>query len=176
VNLYVPSTVRWEEDGVQLSLTQTGDYPYDGTIAFELAASKPTDMTLHFRIPAWASGAQIRVNQQMQPAPIPGRFATVRRVWRSGDTVEVLLPMPMRLEPIDPRHPNTAALVRGPLVLMAAKPDIDGPVPALSRAALLGARRVGASEWMAESAAGQISLMPFTALGDRPYTTYLDIV
>jgi hypothetical protein len=176
VNLYVPSTARWEEDGVQLSLTQTGDYPYDGTIAFELAASKQTDMTLHFRIPAWASGAQIRVNQQMQPAAITGRFATVRRVWRSGDAVELLLPMPMRLEPIDPRHPNTAALVRGPLVLMAAKPDIDGPVPALSRAALLGARRVGASEWMAESAAGPISLMPFTALGDRPYTTYLDIV
>ena len=106
VNLYVPSTLRWEEDGAQLSLTQTGNYPYDGKVAFSLAASKPADMTLHFRIPAWAPGAQIRVNGQAQPAPVPGRFAAVRRLWRSGDVVELLLPLPMRLEPIDPRHPE----------------------------------------------------------------------
>jgi hypothetical protein len=58
---------------------------------------------------------------------------------------------------------------------MAAKPDIDAPVPVLSRSALLNVTRSGASEWRADAAAGPISLMPFTALGDRPYTTYLDI-
>ena len=176
VNLYVPSTIRWEEDGAQLSLTQTGDYPYGGNVAFALAASKPTNATLHLRVPAWAHGAQIRVNGLTQPPAVPGRFAAVRRVWQSGDTVELLLPLPMQLEPVDPRHPNTAALVRGPLVLMAAKPDIGASVPVLSRSALLNATRSGASEWRADAAAGPISLMPFTALGDRPYTTYLNIV
>ncbi|MEA2981631.1 MAG: uncharacterized protein QOF09_3454, partial [Alphaproteobacteria bacterium] len=129
VSLYVPSTLRWEEGGAQLSLTQTGDYPYDGKVAFTLTASKPADVTLHFRIPAWASGAQIRVNGVAQPTPVPGRFAAARRLWRNGDVVELLLPLPMRLEPIDPRHPDVAALVRGPLVLMAVKPEIDAPVP-----------------------------------------------
>ena len=85
VNLYVPSTLRWEEDGAQLSMTQTGAYPYEGRIAFSLAASKPTDMTVQFRIPAWARGAELRVNGQVQPAPVPGRFAAVRRRWRNGD-------------------------------------------------------------------------------------------
>ncbi|MEO8547477.1 MAG: beta-L-arabinofuranosidase domain-containing protein [Sphingomicrobium sp.] len=176
VNLYVPSTLRWEEGGTQLTLTQTGNYPYDGRVVFSLAASKPADTTLHFRIPAWAPGAQIRVNGEAQPAPVPGRFAAVRRLWRSGDVVELLLPLPMRLEPIDPRHPGTVALARGPLVLMAVKPDIDAPVPALSRSALLSAGRAGAAEWRADSATGPVVLTPFTALGTRPYTAYLDLV
>ena len=175
VNLYVPSTLRWEEEGAQLSLTQAGNYPYDGKVAFSLAASKPTDATLHFRIPAWTWGAQIRVNGQPQPTPVPGRFAAVRRVWRSGDKVELLLPLPMRLEPIDPRDPQTVALARGPLVLMAVKPAIDAPAPALSRSALLNAERAGATEWRAKGANGTVVLAPFTALGERPYTAYLNV-
>jgi len=176
VNLYVPSTLRWEEDGAQLSLTQTGDYPYDGKVVFSLAASKPADVTLHFRIPAWAAGARIRVNGQSQPTPVPGHFAAVRCHWRSGDVVELDLPMPMRLEPIDQRHPDTVALVRGPLVLMAVKPDLDAPVPVLSRSALLSAERAGATEWRVDGSRGPIILTPFTALGARPYTPYLDFV
>ena len=175
VNLYVPSTLRWEEEGTQLSLTQAGDYPYDGRVAFTLAASKPADMTLNFRIPAWARGARIRVNGEAQPAPVPGRFAAVRRLWRSGDMVELSLPLPMRLEPIDARHPDTAALLHGPLVLMAVKSEIDASVPVLSRSALLGASRAGVTEWRADADNGPISLQPFTALGDRPYTAYLKL-
>lgn len=176
VNLYVPSTLRWAEDGAKLSLTQAGGYPYDDDkVVFALAASKPAEMTLNFRIPAWAQGAQILVNGQAQPAPAPGRFAAVRRFWRDGDRVELDLPQPMRLEPIDPRRPETVALVRGPLVLMAVKPGIDAPVPALTRAALLSARRSGAREWRADAAQGPVVLAPFTALGERPYTTYLDV-
>jgi DUF1680 family protein len=174
VNLYVPSTLHWE-DGARLSLTQKGNYPFDDRIGFALTASKPTDMTLHFRIPERADGAQIRVNGQARPAPVPGKFAAVRRVWRSGDTVELLLPLRTRLEPIDAHHPNTVALLRGPLALMALKPDIDAPVPILSRSALLGARRVGAREWRADAAQGPIALRPFTSLGDRPYTAYIKL-
>ena len=176
VNLYVPSTLHWEEDGAQLSMTQTGNYPYDGKIAFSIVTSKPANLTLNFRIPAWAAQARIRVNGEAQLHPVPGRFAAVRRLWRSGDVVELLLPLPMWLEPIDPRHPDTVALVRGPLVMMAVKPDIDAPVPVLSRSALLNAARINAREWQVRGAEGPISLTPFTELGSRPYTTYLNLV
>jgi DUF1680 family protein len=168
--------LRWEEDGAELSLTQAGDYPYDSKVAFALAASKPVEMTLHFRIPAWAFGAQMLVNGQAQPAPAPGRFAAVRRLWRGGDVVELRLPQPMRLEPIDPRHPQTAALVRGPLVLMAVKPDIEAPAPTLDRAALLSAGRASGRAWRANASGGPVVLTPFTELGERPYTTYLNVV
>jgi hypothetical protein len=81
----------------------------------------------------------------------------------------------MRTEPIDPRHTNTVALLRGPLVLMAVKPDIDAPVPAIGRAALLGAERASVSEWRANAEGGPVTLAPFTALGARPYTAYVSL-
>ncbi|MEO7256296.1 MAG: hypothetical protein ABIW18_00120, partial [Sphingomicrobium sp.] len=84
-------------------------------------------------------------------------------------------PLPAWLEPIDQRHPNTVALVRGPLVLMAVKPEIDAPAPVLTRAALLSATRTGAMEWRAQAANGPIILVAFTELGDRPYATYFDL-
>jgi hypothetical protein len=77
----------------------------------------------------------------------------------------------MLLEPIDPRHTDTAALVRGPLVLMAVKPDAEAPVPVLSRSELLSARRTGSTEWRA----GTVRLAPFTALANRAYTAYVNL-
>ncbi len=59
---------------------------------------------------------------------------------------------------------------------MAVKPGIDAPVPVLSRSALLSAGRANATEWRADAAEGPIILTPFTALGERPYTAYLDLV
>jgi hypothetical protein len=100
----------------------------------------------------------------------------MRRLWRDGDVVELLLPLLMRLQPIDPRHPRTVALVRGPLVLMAVKPEMDAPVPVLSRSALVNAVSAGAKEWRADSINGPIILAPFTALEARPYTAYVQLV
>jgi hypothetical protein len=66
VNLYVPSTLRWTESGASLSLTQEGDYPYEDRVTFAITASQPVELTLHFRIPAWAEGASIAVNGMRQ--------------------------------------------------------------------------------------------------------------
>jgi uncharacterized protein len=174
VNLYVPSTLRWVEDGTALSLTQESEYPYEDHIAFTMTASRPAELALRFRIPAWAEGASIAVNGVRQKGTaIPGQFATLRREWKSGDRVELELPLKMRLEAIDARHSDTVALLRGPLVLMAVKDRQDGPVPGLTRDQLLNARRVGERQWQANSASGPVTLLPYTSVGDRPYTTYL---
>lgn len=176
VNLYVPSTVRWMENGTALTLTQEGDYPYEDVVTFTLTSSRPAWMALHFRIPAWADGASIHLNgKRDQAAATPGQFASIRREWKTGDRVEVVLPMKMRLEPIDPQHTDTVALVRGPQVLMAVKQEQDSPLPKVSREQLLAARRVSERQWRASSADGPLTLLPFTSLGERPYTTYLNV-
>jgi hypothetical protein len=72
------------------------------------------------------------------------------------------------------RHADTAALLRGPLVLMAVKRGQDAPVPKLTRGQLLAARRMSERQWEANSGNGSVTLLPFTPLGDHPYTTYLD--
>ena len=175
-NLYIPSTVRWSEGGRTFSLTQEGDYPYEDLVTFSVMASLPTEFTLHFRIPSWAEGASLSVNGARQKGiAIAGQFAAVRREWRSGDRIELDLPLRMRLEPVDTHHSETVALLRGPLVLMAVKQRQDGPVPKMKRDHLLSARRVSERQWESTSADGLVTLLPFTSLGDRPYTTYVTL-
>ena len=176
VNLYVPSTLRWSEHSTALSLTQEGEYPFEDRVSFTLTAAQPTELTLHFRIPAWADGASVFVNGQRQKAlAIPGQFAPIRRAWADGDRVDLELPLKLRLESLDPQHPDTVALLRGPLVLMAVKPRQESPLPSLTRQQLLAAPRVSEREWQVQSAAGPVTMLPFTWLGDRPYTTYLQV-
>lgn len=176
VNLYIPSTVRWSGSGAALSLTQESEYPYEDRVSFTMTASQPVDLTLNFRIPAWAEGAEVFVNGARQKGlAAPGQFAAVRREWRNGDRVELELPLKMRLEPIDPRHADTVALMRGPLVLMAVKESRSGTLPKVSREQLLAAQRVSERQWQADSTSGSVRLMPFPWLGSRPYTTYLNV-
>jgi len=176
VNLYIPSTLRWNEGGAALSMTQESDYPYEGRIAFTLTSSRPAETTLHFRIPAWAQGAELHVNGVRQKTAIrPGEFTAVHREWKSGDRIELNLPLPMRLEPLDPRHADTVALLRGPLVLMAVKESHGAPLPKITREQLLSARRVSERQWTIAAAGGPVNLLPFTSLGSRPYTTYLKL-
>lgn len=173
VNLYIPSTLRWVEQGNAVSLTQQGDYPFEDRVTFTVNASRPTELTLHFRIPAWAAGASLSLNGTRQKGIAPGQFAAIHREWKTGDRVELELPLTMRLEAIDARHPDTVALLRGPLVLMAIKERQDSPVPNITRQQLLATRRVSERQWEANSTRGPITLLPFTSVADRPYTTYI---
>jgi DUF1680 family protein len=176
VNLYVPSTLRWNEGGAALSLTQEGEYPYDERVRFAVTSSEPKELTLHFRIPEWADRAEIHVNGTRQAGlAVPGQFAAVRREWKTGDRAELEIPLKMRLESIDAQHADTVALLRGPLVLMAVKENQEAPLAKVTRAQLLAARRVSERQWQAESAGGPVTLLPFTWLGSRPYTTYLKV-
>ncbi len=171
-NLYIPSTVRWTQDGAQISLTQQGSYPFESVVQFEVATSKNAEFALNLRIPAWAEGASISVNRKRVTEPVmPGSFARVQRKWKTGDRIDLELPLAKRLEPLDARHPKTVALLSGPLVLFA----ITASQPAVTGKQLLSAGKVGAQTWQAETATGSLKLLPFTAIVDEPYTTYLVI-
>jgi DUF1680 family protein len=170
VNLYIPSTLKWRQDGAQLSLTQKGDYPNQEQIELEVTASKPTRFAVNLRIPAWADGASIAVNGKRQPAQA-GTFAQIEREWKRGDRIEIEFPMKPRLEPIDPQHPGTVALVVGPLVLFA----ITDAEPAVTRQQLLAAKKITMNQWQMETADGPVKMAPFTAIKDEQYTTYLRV-
>ena len=170
VNLYIPSTLRWNQEKAKLSLTQKSSYPFEGLVQFEVTASRPVGMEVNFRIPSWAEGASISVNGKRALEPVtPGRFATLRRRWKTGDRVEADLKLTKRLEMIDARHPNTVALLCGPLVLFA----MTNTAPAVTRQQLLSAQRIGEQEWQVETTAGRLNMLPFTAISDEQYSTYL---
>jgi hypothetical protein len=170
VNLYIPSTLCWIQDGVRVSLAQKTLYPFDSHIQFQITVASPQDFVLNFRIPAWAEGASLSVNgKRMQDSPASGSFASVRRQWKTGDRIDLDLPLAKRLEPIDPRHANTVALLCGPLVLFV----IGDASPAVTRQQLLAATETEKNNWRAETAGMPLRLMPFTAISDELYSTYL---
>ena len=82
---------------------------------------------------------------------------------------DAIYPMTMRIEPIDPQHPQTVALLFGPLVLFA----ITDAQPVLTRAELLAASRPDQQTWQIKTANGPIKMLPFTAIDEEQYSTYL---
>jgi DUF1680 family protein len=172
VNLYIPSTLRWIQDGARFSLQQTSAYPLESSIKFQVHAAQSKNFTMHFRIPAWAAGPTLLVNGKRTTASVtPGDFASIKRVWKNGDRVELDLPMRTRLEAIDKRHPNTVALLSGPLVLFS----IDGINHAPTRSQLLAARKTAQNQWQAETSTGPMILLPFFTIADEPYSTYFKV-
>jgi uncharacterized protein len=177
VNLYIPSTLRWFRNDGTFSLTQTSTWPYDPNISFVVKTAAPSEMTVHFRIPAWTRGASLTVNgHRWTGEVIQGQFAAVNRTWKNGDRVELELPLVSRLEAIDSQHPNTVAVMHGPLVLFAVKPLQTSPMPSFGRNALLNLQRISQREWQLRSGGATYRLVPFTEVGSEPYTTYLQTI
>jgi hypothetical protein len=61
------------------------------------------------------------------------------------------------------------ALLVGPLVLFA----ITEAEPKVTRAQLLAAKKSGTQSWQVETAGGPLKMLPFTGIGEEPYTTYV---
>ena len=115
VNLFIASTVSSREMG--LTLRQTTDFPDSPGTRLTMSVERPVRATINIRRPSWCDGMAIRVNggRWSRPAAAAG-YVAIERVWRSGDAVDVRLPMTLRAEPL-PRTTGLVALVYGPIVL-----------------------------------------------------------
>jgi len=174
VNLYIPSSVRWVHDGTVIALRQAGDYPFGDSIHFELITSAAKEFAMNFRIPEWAEGARIEVNgKSWAAAPRPRSFADISRLWRSGDRIDLALPRKIRLEPIDQKHRDTVALLCGPLVLFAIWENNSSP--SFMRAELMAAKQNGDQTWQAGDSRNPVKLLPYIAIDDQQYSTYMNV-
>jgi DUF1680 family protein len=93
----------------------------------------------------------------------------LQREWKNGDRIDLELPLTTRLEAVDPKHPETVALMVGPLVLFA----ITEAQPVVTRAQLLAAKKTGAQSWQVETAGGAVKMLSWVGIGEEEYTTYL---
>ncbi len=116
VNLFIPSRLNWQEQG--LVLEQQTTYPHSNRVELRFTPKKPLLLTMKIRSPQWAGGGlRFRLNgKPMRVASAPGSYAEVRRTWRAGDVLQVTIPMGVRAEAM-PDDPNKVAFLYGPLVL-----------------------------------------------------------
>ncbi len=71
----------------------------------------------------------------------------------------------------DRQHPETVALLFGPLGLFA----ITDNQPALKQADLLAAKRMDKRSWQVRTVGASIKMLPFTDIGEEQYSTYLRV-
>jgi DUF1680 family protein len=116
VNLFMASTVTWREQG--LTLRQTTGFPDQPRTKLTISAERPVQVAIRIRRPGWCPGMAVRDNGRAWPAAegAPDGYASIDRVWRRGDTVDVDLPMALRTEPL-PGAADVVAFVYGPIVL-----------------------------------------------------------
>ncbi len=174
VNLFTPSKVQWRDGGGRYGLKQETKYPFDNRIQIQVSGTQDKDYTVYVRIPAWAEPDPVLLvnGNRISGSVQPGTFAPVRRTWKDGDRIELELPMPLRVQEVDANHPQFAALMQGPLALMA----VADSQPTFDRRGLLQAKPANnaSGDFVAVAANGSnVSMRPFMNIDKETYSTYV---
>ncbi|MCY3022130.1 MAG: glycoside hydrolase family 127 protein [Planctomycetota bacterium] len=132
VNQYVAGSAKVALGGNAVTLKQETRYPWDGAVKITMEPQQPAALEICLRIPGWCDGVTLKVNGQAveQPAKEKG-YARLKRDWKSGDTIELTLPMPVKRVYADPNVKadiGRVALKRGPIVYCLEGVDNDGRV------------------------------------------------
>ena len=110
---YSPCEVHTVVRGTAVKLSEETEYPFRETIRITVDPATPCAFPLRLRIPAWAAGASLKVNGELQAGPAAAGFARIDRTWRAGDVVELRLPMKPS---VSRGYQDSLAVERGPLV------------------------------------------------------------
>ncbi len=200
VNLYIEGSADIATVDNTLTLRQVTDYPWDGTIRIEVEPRQEQEFALRLRIPGWTRSNPVStdlyaftdadlpytltVNGKKTTAQPGDGYATLKRVWKSGDVVELTLPMPVRRirahENVEDDR-GKLAMERGPIVYcLEGKDQADGTVfnkfipdgtafTTEFREDLLGGVVVLSGTANEVEQDGSVQEVPFTAI---PYATW----
>lgn len=148
VNLYAQGDAHADVNGTSVKISQKSNYPWDGSIKLTVDPATEELFALCLRIPGWVQGKPlpsdlytydyptpalwtVKVNgAEVQPTLTNG-YAVISRLWKSGDTVALDLPMPVRRVAGNPKIAATVgqvALERGPVVYAFEGLDNDNSV------------------------------------------------
>ncbi|RYD77081.1 MAG: glycosyl hydrolase [Sphingobacteriales bacterium] len=127
VNLFVSSVLNWKEKGI--SLTQQTDFPNRESSEITLKLNKSRRFDVNFRNPSWVEKGEIKlyINGKIQTAK-QNKFGyiSLSRVWKSGDVIEIRLPMHTKANFL-PDGSDWVAFTRGPIVLAAELDTLTEP-------------------------------------------------
>lgn len=145
VNLYIQGSADLQTESGRVALTQTTDYPWNGTVTIKVDPEQESTFALRLRIPGWLqqhpvasdlytytdapASYTLKVNGTRVKATVSDGYATISRQWKAGDIVELDLPMNVRR--IKAHDKVTAdrgmlALERGPVVYCLEGQDQPG--------------------------------------------------
>src|SRR5215831_13950449 len=100
-------------------MKQDSKYPEGENISLTVDSKATSPFAIKFRVPGWSKNMSLKVNGEASKVDCkPGNWAVVERAWKTGDKVDVTIPLPLRYEAVDKEHPNRIAIVRGAAVIV----------------------------------------------------------
>jgi len=95
--IYSPSEVKTTiGNGTEINFKEETNYPFEEKVKFTLSLAKnvkPVSFPFHLRIPGWCKKGSIKINDKLWKEFSGNQVVKIERVWKSGDVVELELPM-----------------------------------------------------------------------------------
>ena len=123
VNLFIGGTA---DLGGGVSVTQETGYPWNGDVRLTFSTRKRFRKEVRIRIPSWCEGWKLTVNGRGVKPVMDKGYAVIKRAWRNGDSVELVMEEPVRMVQADPRVKQDVgkrAVQRGPVVYCIEETD-----------------------------------------------------
>jgi len=171
VNMFVGSRIHvGEVAGTQVEVVQKTEYPWRGSISLTVNPAQAKTFFVYVRIPNRATSKlykdspsirgvkRFAVNGEEQAPAIQKGYAVVTREWKTGDRIDIELPMEPQRVVADPRiqaDQGMTALKYGPLIYNAETADNkridrkigDAPLKAEWNPGLLGGVMEISGKW-----------------------------
>jgi DUF1680 family protein len=143
VNLYISNDASITFGKNRINLSQKADFPWNGRIELSVNPDKPVKFNLMLRVPGWALNeaipgglykfadqnndpVKLLINGEPSESSMKDGYIVIRRKWKTGDKIELDLPMPVRKVVADERiedDRDKIAIQRGPVIYCAEWPD-----------------------------------------------------
>ncbi len=100
-------------DGRKVSVKQETNYPFSDSVRFTFEGSAA--FPFYLRVPGWSRNPSVKVNgKRLDTKGAAGRYVRIDRVWNSGDTVELVMPMAVDVRTWEQNN-DCISVNRGPL-------------------------------------------------------------
>ena len=121
VHLYGQGIAKMQvNDGLEVSIRQVTNYPWEGNVRLEISPASPGRFTLHLRVPEWCERRQVVVNgETVGELSTTNGYIHLTREWQPGDVVEYNMDMPIQTvwaHPAVRALQGRMALQRGPII------------------------------------------------------------
>jgi len=114
--VYSSSEVKaYVANGTAVSFSEETSYPFGETIRFTVSLDKSVksvSFPFHLRIPEWCKQGTVTINGKVWQEVPGNRIVKISRDWKSGDVVELTLPMHLFK---NTWYENSVSIERGPI-------------------------------------------------------------
>ena len=143
INLYNAGTITARTAaGKEVKLEIVTEYPRSNEVKISVDPSAKEKFTLKLHIPSWSENTYVEVNGKYIGKVDPGKYLSLDRKWKSGDSIYIIFDMKAKLIKAsengrNPEGKYFQAVQWGPLVLARDEnidPDYNKPVKVVADA------------------------------------------